>query len=263
MKDADKMNASRRRRCVSEDLERRNDSDDDEDDEADDDSLSAEVLPEQLIKNKKLSLVFSSLIRSKGYIWLANRALQTGEWSQAGAMLTIQGGAPWFYVLDDAVWPEDPDVVANIKADFEGKWGDRRQELVFIGEHIDPKRISGEFDQCLLTDNEMAKWRRVMSNTRYDALTKEDKLCELLEDGFEAWPLLDPDDRYAEEVEEVEEVEEDAMPNTIEGIIASNASLSRQQLRNSKSSSKDDGHRHLGHAHAHRHGAGRSTAARA
>ncbi|KAK9357922.1 CobW/HypB/UreG, nucleotide-binding domain-containing protein [Lipomyces starkeyi] len=146
MKDADDKNASRKRRRVSEELERRNDSDDGEDDEGDDDHLSAEVLPEQLIKNKKSPPVFSSLIRSKGYIWLATRALQHGEWSQAGAMLTIQGGA---------MWPEDPEVVANIKADFEGKWGDRRPEL---------KRISDAFDQCLLTDNEMAKWLVYLSS---------------------------------------------------------------------------------------------------
>ncbi|KAK9357114.1 hypothetical protein V1504DRAFT_479163 [Lipomyces starkeyi] len=90
---------------------------------------------------------------------------------------------------------------------------------------IYPKRISDAFDQCLLADNEMAKWRRVMANTRYDALAKEEKLCELFEDGFEALPLLDPDDTDAEEVEEVEEEgnEEDTTPNTNEGIIASNA----------------------------------------
>ncbi|KAK9489282.1 CobW/HypB/UreG, nucleotide-binding domain-containing protein [Lipomyces doorenjongii] len=260
MNDADEKNASRKRRRLSEEPE--NDSDDGEERESDEDNLSAEVPPEQLIKNKKSSPVFSSLIRSKGYIWLASRALQHGEWSQAGAMLTIQGGGPWFCVLDHAMWPEDPDVVANIKADFEGKWGDRRQELVFIGEHIDPKQISDAFDHCLLTDKEMAKWRRVMSNTRYDALTKEDKLCELFEDGFEAWPLLDPDDEDEEEVEE-ETQEEDETPNTNGAITASNASLSKQQLRNSRSSSKDDGHRHHGHAHAHRRGTARSTPAHA
>ncbi|KAK9343553.1 hypothetical protein V1522DRAFT_431490 [Lipomyces starkeyi] len=101
-----------------------------------------------------------------------------------------------------------------------------------------------------------------MSNTRYDALTKEDKLCELFEDGFEAWPLLDPDNTDAEEVEEGGN-EEDATPNTNEGTIPSNASSTKPQLPNSKSSSKDDPHRHHGHAHAHRHGTARSTAARA
>jgi hypothetical protein len=83
-----------------------------------------------------------------------------------------------------------------------------------------------------------------------------------LVDGFEAWPLLDPDNTDAEEVEEGGN-EEDATPNTNEGIIHSNASSTKPQLPNSKSSSKDDPHRHHGHAHAHRHGTARSTAARA
>ncbi|KAK9343554.1 hypothetical protein V1522DRAFT_412787 [Lipomyces starkeyi] len=70
-------------------------------------------------------------------------------------MLTIQGGGPWFLRYKIAMWPEDPEVVANIKADFEGKWGDRRQELVFVGENIDPKRISDAFDQCpMLVDRQ-------------------------------------------------------------------------------------------------------------
>jgi hypothetical protein len=34
--------------------------------------------------------------------------------------------------------------------------GDCRQELVFIGQHIDFTQLTAELDACLLTDEEMA-----------------------------------------------------------------------------------------------------------
>ncbi|KAK9234749.1 CobW/HypB/UreG, nucleotide-binding domain-containing protein [Lipomyces kononenkoae] len=229
-----------------------------EDDQEDnDDDFSKEIPPEQLIKNKKASPIFSSLIRSKGYIWLASRSLQHGEWSQAGVMLTIQGGGPWFCILEEAVWPDDPEVVANIKADFDGEWGDRRQELVFIGEHLDAKKVTEAFDECLLTNQEMAKWRRVMRNTSLDALTKEDKLCDLFEDGFESWPLFDDEDEN-EDGEEEETIAKDPTTNISEHKMAD--SSSSKHKHKSKAANKDEVGKHNGHNHTRPHGAARRSA---
>ncbi|KAK9368234.1 CobW/HypB/UreG, nucleotide-binding domain-containing protein [Lipomyces kononenkoae] len=250
--DDDENNRSSEEMDVDENEAEDSDADDIDEDgqQDDDDDFSTEIPPEQLIKNKKESAVFSSLIRSKGYIWLASRSLQHGEWSQAGVMLTIQGGGPWFCVLEEAMWPDDPEVVANIKADFEGEWGDRRQELVFIGEHLDAKKVSDAFDECLLTNQEMAKWRRVMRNTRYDPLTREDKLCELFEDGFESWPLLDDDNEDEDGVDEDKNAE-DSMADASEPKVVD--SSNGRNLR-SRHSSKDEIGSHKDHAHTRSHG---------
>lgn len=54
--------------------------------------------------------------------------------------------------------------------DFQSKWGDRRQELVFIGENLDATGLTKTLDACLLTDEEMTKWEQIMEN---DELEKE------------------------------------------------------------------------------------------
>ena len=41
-------------------------------------------------------------------------------------------------------------------ANWDPQTGDCRQELVFIGQHIDFARLTRELDACLLTDAEMA-----------------------------------------------------------------------------------------------------------
>ena len=43
-------------------------------------------------------------------------------------------------------------------------WGDRRQEIVFIGEKVNEEAVNEAFDRCLLTTAEMRRWEMVMKN---------------------------------------------------------------------------------------------------
>lgn len=56
---------------------------------------------QQIALNKSNDPAFRGLIRSKGFFWLATRPNFHGAWSQAGAMLTLQGGDQWFCTLDE------------------------------------------------------------------------------------------------------------------------------------------------------------------
>ncbi|NBC47182.1 MAG: hypothetical protein GVY22_04160 [Gammaproteobacteria bacterium] len=53
-------------------------------------------------------------------------------------------------------WPDDPAQRARILSDFDGDFGDRRQQLVFIGQHLERDAMRARLDDCLLTDDELA-----------------------------------------------------------------------------------------------------------
>ncbi|KAL3420896.1 metal chaperone YciC [Phlyctema vagabunda] len=156
-----------------------------------------EIDPKIILENKRRHPAFAGLLRSKGFYWLATRPSQHGEWSQAGGILTLSGGGPWFTTVPREDWPVDQDVVKAIEADFDGQWGDRRQELVFIGEQVDQKAVHKALGHALLTDAEMKRWERVMKNEKLSPDEVEDKLYRMFEDGFEEWGTIVAEDEHA------------------------------------------------------------------
>ncbi|KAK8441211.1 hypothetical protein B9J08_02521 [Candidozyma auris] len=182
--------------------ESEDEADEDEDDEDEGEDIDSEddeedyVDPseEQIIKNKKNSK-FGPVLRSKGFFWLASRHIIRGEWSSAGPMLTMRGGIPWFAVAGKEFYP--PEAQALIDRDMQGKYGDRRNEIVFIGLSIDKDAISAELDKCLLDDEEYKVYEKI---TKEKNLFKVEKaLQQEFVDGFESWIAFDEPDAAEEE----------------------------------------------------------------
>ena len=69
--------------------------------------------------------------------------------------------------MPDEEWPTDPAQRAVILSDFDldTEFGDRRQEIVFIGAGMEEADIACQLDSALLTDEEMAKY-----SSRYAAV---------------------------------------------------------------------------------------------
>lgn len=106
----------------------------------------------------------STIIRSKGLFWLASRPNQAVAWSQAGGSLRADHAGVWWSSMpyDDRI--RYYDFVNNqklIEASWHPLFGDRKNELVIIGQEMDEKRIKDGLNACLLTDEEVAdgKWR--------------------------------------------------------------------------------------------------------
>ncbi|OAA66700.1 Cobalamin (vitamin B12) biosynthesis CobW-like protein [Niveomyces insectorum RCEF 264] len=153
-----------------------------------------------ILANKRASPLFRRLFRSKGEFFLATRPQQAGEWSQAGAMLTMTGGRPWFCTLPAEEYiTGDAEVDRLVQYDLAtgGEWGDRRQEIVFIGESLDAAALGSALDACLLNDEEYAQWETLMRDEagRFKGKTdaeadaaRIEALQNLFEDGFPDWP---------------------------------------------------------------------------
>ncbi|EKT4108025.1 TPA: GTP-binding protein [Stenotrophomonas maltophilia] len=133
------------------------------------------------------------VIRSKGWFWLANRMDWVGELNSVGAATRTQAAGFWYAARDrvragledtapllpptplpysDLGWarqqadcwsaplpgPEEfPDEAAHTAMQrlWHPLWGDRRQELVVIGVHMDERAVRAELDACLLNDQEL------------------------------------------------------------------------------------------------------------
>jgi G3E family GTPase len=96
------------------------------------------------------------LLRSKGYFWLANKVEEAGSWSQAGGLMRYSYAGRWWQSVPRNEWPTGSQELDEIAANWDGQVGDCRQELVFIGQHIDFELLGRELDSCLLTEQEMA-----------------------------------------------------------------------------------------------------------
>lgn len=90
------------------------------------------------------------VIRSKGHFWLATRPGWVGEMSQAGAFLRHEAIGFWWAAVPRERWPADPEMRGMIEARWDPVFGDRRQELVFIGVDMDQAAIRRDLDACLL-----------------------------------------------------------------------------------------------------------------
>ncbi len=96
------------------------------------------------------------LLRSKGYFWLASKHQEAGSWSQAGGLMRHGFAGRWWRFVPTGQWPQDEEGRQAIMRHWQPEVGDCRQELVFIGQHIDFARLTAELDACLLSDAELA-----------------------------------------------------------------------------------------------------------
>lgn len=103
------------------------------------------------------------VIRAKGYFWIASQPDFVGHWSLAGAVGQYEGIGTWFAATPRERWPQDEEIVLKALAKFSGPFGDRIQELVFIGINMPETKIRAALDSCLLTEQELASgmnsWR--------------------------------------------------------------------------------------------------------
>lgn len=106
-----------------------------------------------------------TVIRSKGLFWISSRPDQALVWGQAGGSLKADGAGVWWssMLFKDRI--RHLSFIQNqeqIESEWDKEFGDRKNELVFIGQGMDETLIREELDFCLATDEELSsnKWKR-------------------------------------------------------------------------------------------------------
>ncbi len=100
---------------------------------------------------------WKGVLRSKGFLWLASQNDRTLAWSQAGQSITLSGEGAWWAAIPKEKWPTDEGAVNWILQRWEESFGDRRQEIVFIGVDLDQEAITSKLRAALLNDLEFSQ----------------------------------------------------------------------------------------------------------
>ncbi len=97
---------------------------------------------------------WDGVLRAKGFFWLATRHDIAAEWSQAGKVTTVGAAGEWLAALDSGELAADPELFDAAAEAWKEPYGDRRQELVFIGSDMNEEQIHEELTACLLNEAE-------------------------------------------------------------------------------------------------------------
>lgn len=114
---------------------------------------------------ERLSMFFHNwpeeVVRAKGLVWLAAKGDLAASLSQAGPSIQFGPAGYWLATLPQDQQLEVMDNEPDVKAKWDEQWGDRWNEIVFIGIDMDRVDIEAELDRCLLTEQEMTQdWTR-------------------------------------------------------------------------------------------------------
>ena len=101
--------------------------------------------------------MFTGVLRSKGLVWIASKHDWAYDWSQAGCSIRIDPAGYWWASAPEEEWPQEKSEIERIRSIFQDFYGDRRQELVFIGREMDEPAIRDILESCLVTDLEFVQ----------------------------------------------------------------------------------------------------------
>lgn len=96
------------------------------------------------------------VVRAKGFFWIAPYPQLALFFSQAGTQKRVDMAGYWWSAVDAAQWPREAELRDEIRSQFEQPWGDRRQELVFIGMNVEESAVREDLKRCVMTEEELS-----------------------------------------------------------------------------------------------------------
>ena len=89
------------------------------------------------------------VVRAKGMCYFADEPETCYLFEQSGKQFNITNAGQWYATMPEkerkALYERNP----QLEKDWDDKYGDRMQKIVFIGQKLDRKAIEAQLDQCL------------------------------------------------------------------------------------------------------------------
>lgn len=97
------------------------------------------------------------VLRSKGFFWVAADHRVAYEWAQAGGVSDVIPAGLWWAVVPRQHWSHPDGERPDQKPEWHERYGDRGQQIVFIGQNLDEPALRAKLEACLLDESIAAK----------------------------------------------------------------------------------------------------------
>ncbi|UOE37482.1 GTP-binding protein [Chryseobacterium oryzae] len=97
------------------------------------------------------------VMRAKGLFWIASRPNDALNFSQAGGSFRLEKAGVWWCSMpmsEREMYSSFAENKKFIESKWDKTWGDRQNEMVFIGQDLEKETMIAELEKCLLKDNE-------------------------------------------------------------------------------------------------------------
>ncbi|MCH2043271.1 MAG: GTP-binding protein [Saprospiraceae bacterium] len=104
-----------------------------------------------------------NVIRSKGIAWMVSRPTQRMEWSQAAQNWSLEERGMWWAGLEEShrlYHPVYQERKVEIEKDWDKVFGDRKNQLVFIGQNLNENALRKGLEACLCDDKDVLAMQR-------------------------------------------------------------------------------------------------------
>ena len=92
------------------------------------------------------------VLRSKGFFWVAADHRLAYEWAQAGGISNVEPAGMWWAAVPREHWGHPEGQRPDQRSDWHPRFGDRAQQLVFIGQQVPEATMRARLDACLLDE---------------------------------------------------------------------------------------------------------------
>ncbi len=109
---------------------------------------------------------WEGVIRSKGFFWVAADHHIAYEWAQAGGISNVRPTGMWWAAVPREHWGHPDGERPDQQEGWHPRFGDRTQQLVFIGQQMDEMAMRARLEACLLDERLVAADSRTWAELR-------------------------------------------------------------------------------------------------